>query len=272
VGILVPRKRLGPNYQNFDPSQDIEFGYISSGNTYLGQWVKVPVVVGVPVSWDGSGDYPTAHIEVFAVDRPADFDGGLFGVGFGIDGLADGGPMRNPLLHMTHRGTSLGPGYVMSTRGIEVGLTRLNTEGFAFLALERDVKGEDWLQPVASVHLRGGDSLTHTFRADLPLLIDSGIDKMILWLDSNQPPANLPSGSAFPPGITVGVAAPPADETLEATFKYSFVTGDSDRPMAPSQVEWRAGNGINTGRNVLAGADYLYDAALGRIGFRVPPK
>jgi hypothetical protein len=40
--------------------------------------------------------------------------------------------------------------------------------------------------------------------------------------------------------------------------------------MAPSHVEWRVGNGINTGRNVLAGADYLYDATLGRIGFRVP--
>jgi hypothetical protein len=39
--------------------------------------------------------------------------------------------------------------------------------------------------------------------------------------------------------------------------------------MAPSWVEWRnVENGINTGINVLAGADYLYDAAGGRIGFR----
>lgn len=37
-----------------------------------------------------------------------------------------------------------------------------------------------------------------------------------------------------------------------------------------SQVAWRIANGINTGRNVLAGADYLYDATAGRIGFRVP--
>jgi hypothetical protein len=40
--------------------------------------------------------------------------------------------------------------------------------------------------------------------------------------------------------------------------------------MAPTQVEWRIGNGINTGINVLAGADYLYDATGGRIGFRAP--
>jgi hypothetical protein len=41
--------------------------------------------------------------------------------------------------------------------------------------------------------------------------------------------------------------------------------------MAPSSVEWRDGKGINTGRNVLAGVDYLYDGAAGKIGFRNPP-
>ncbi len=38
--------------------------------------------------------------------------------------------------------------------------------------------------------------------------------------------------------------------------------------MAPSHTEWRVGRGVNTGRNVLAGADYLYDATAGHIGFR----
>jgi hypothetical protein len=41
--------------------------------------------------------------------------------------------------------------------------------------------------------------------------------------------------------------------------------------MAPTQVTWR-GDGIDTGRNVLAGADYLYDAAGGHTGFRFPPE
>jgi len=53
-------------------------------------------------------------------------------------------------------------------------------------------------------------------------------------------------------------------------LQYSFVTGDTSQAMAPSQVEWRVGNGINTGRDVLASADYLYDVAGGLIGFRVP--
>jgi hypothetical protein len=55
----------------------------------------------------------------------------------------------------------------------------------------------------------------------------------------------------------------------EPALQYSFITGDTSQPMA-SQVAWRIANGINTGRNVLAGADYLYDATAGRIGFRVP--
>jgi hypothetical protein len=34
VGILVPRRRLGPGYQDFDPSQDTKFGYVSSCKVY----------------------------------------------------------------------------------------------------------------------------------------------------------------------------------------------------------------------------------------------
>jgi hypothetical protein len=30
VGILTPRSVLGPGFQQFDPSQDIEFQYVSS--------------------------------------------------------------------------------------------------------------------------------------------------------------------------------------------------------------------------------------------------
>jgi hypothetical protein len=72
VGILAPRSVLGPDYQQFDPSLDIEFEYASSGKKYFGQWVNVPVVLGVPAGWDGTDDYPIAEVEVFAVDRAID--------------------------------------------------------------------------------------------------------------------------------------------------------------------------------------------------------
>jgi len=270
VGILVPRQTLGPDYQSFDPSQDIEFQYVSSGNAYWGQWVKVPVILGVPADWDGTGDYPMAHIEVFAVDQPADFDGGILGVGFAIGGLADGGPARNPLLHLTYQGAHLSHGYIISTQGIAAGLTTLSTEGFAFIALERAASGQDWMQPPASVNLTG-DFSADGFSTDLPFLMDTGLDDMTLWVSAGNAPPNLPGDSAFPAGIMASIAVPPADQTAEPALQYAFVTGDTNQPMAPSQLQWRIGSGINTGRNVLAGADYLYDAAAGRMGFRVPP-
>jgi hypothetical protein len=269
VGILAPRQTLGPNYQNFDPTQDIEFGYISSGKVYWGQWVKVPAVLGVPADWDGTGDYPIAHVEVFAVDQPAEFDRGVFGIGFAIGGLADGGPARNPLLHVTYQGAHLGHGYIISTQGITVGLTSTNRDGFSLISLDRDPSGNDWMQPPASVSLTG-DFSADGFSTVLPLLVDTGIDKMILWLSAENAPPNLPSDSAFPGGNAITVSTPTADPNAQPALQYSFLTGDGSQPMAPSSVEWRVGNGINTGRNVLAGADYLYDAKMGQIGFRVP--
>ena len=255
VGMLVPRRRLGPEYQNFDPSLDTKFDFVSSGNSYWGQWVRVPLTLGVPPTWDKTGEYPSAKIEVFAVDQPAHFDGGVLGVGFAIGGTADGGPGRNPLLHLTYQGESLHPGYIIESQGLEVGLTPLNTEGFDFIKLQRNDEDSDWMQPMGSVGLPDG------FSVDLPILIDTGLGEMLLWVDVTKRPPSLASYSRFPPGVAVTIAAPPA-------LQYSFVTGDSGNPMAPLFVEWRNGNGINTGRNLLAGADYLYDGAGGSIGIR----
>jgi hypothetical protein len=266
VGILVPRHALGPDYQSFDPSQDVPFGYVSSGNSYKGQWLKVPVVLGVPADWDRKGDYPTAQVEVFAVDEPSDFNGGMMGIGFAIGGAADGGSSRNPLLQLSYRGTGLGQGYIISTQSIEVGLTAESTAGFPFIPLTRNTSNSDWAQPSASVSLEG-DFGPDVFSVDSTILMDTGITEMILWLSADHTP-NLPKHARFPPGVNVTVAAPPRDQEATPALQYSFVTGDTDRQMAPAWVEWRLGHGINTGRNVLAGADYLYDAAAGRIGFR----
>jgi hypothetical protein len=262
VGVLVPRQRLGPAYQNFDASLDVKFEYVSSGTVYCGQWVKAPVILGVPETWDGDGDYPMAEVEVFAVDRPTDFDGGILGVGFAIGGLADGGPARNPLLHLTYQGEKLRRGYIIRSQGLDAGLTSANTDGFAFVELQRNADNDDWMQPMGTL------GLPNDFSVDLPLLIDTGVPEMLLWLS----PADRPSGSAnatqVAAGVAVTITAPAAPNA--PALQYSFVTGDATDPAAPSAVEWRNGTGINTGRHILASADYLYDAARGMIGFRSP--
>jgi hypothetical protein len=261
VGLLVPRQILGADYQNFDPSEDVEFQFASSGNTFWGQWVKASVVLGVPAIWEGTGDYPAADVEVFAVDQPTGFDGGVLGIGFAIGGLADGGPYRNPLLHVRYLGERLRHGYVLGTEGIHAGLTSFNAVDFGLVKLQRNASDSDWMQPPALLNLPDG------FSIDLPFLMDTGVDEMLLWLNvADRPPAfaNLPQ---LPAGVAVGITVPPHNGAI---LQYSFVTGDANDPMAPSAVEWRDGNGINTGRNVLAGADYLYDAQAGFIGFRIP--
>jgi hypothetical protein len=257
VGILVPRKALGPAYQDFDPFDDIKFRYVSSGKVYWGQWVRVPVVLGVPPDWDGTGDFPSTEIEVFAADQPADFDGGILGIGFAIGGLADGGSARNPLLHLTYLGDELSGGYIVTSQGLNAGLTAHNTNGFSIVSLERNASDSDWQQPIGSLDLPGD------FSIDLPVLIDTGLAEMLLWLEASKRPPALASVSELPPGVAVSIAVPPASSTAQLALNYSFTTRDPTEPMAPSMVAWRDGNGINTGRNVLAGVDYLYDATGG---------
>ena len=87
---------------------------------------------------------------------------------------------------------------------------------------------------------------------------------MILWLSDVAAHPDVPSGTALPGGVSVSISVP-ADPILN----YNFLTGIAGQPMASSDVEWRIGDGINTGRNVLAGADYLYDAEAGRVAFRI---
>ena len=240
----------------------MEFEYVSSGKVYCGQWVKAPVILSVPETWNGDGDYPMAEVEVFAVDRPTDFDGGIMGVGFAIGGHADGGAARNPLLHLTYQGEKLRRGYIIRAQGLEAALTSANTDGFAFVELQRKADGEDWMQPLGTL------GLPNNFSVNAPVLVDTGLDEMLLWLSPADRPPGSPNASKLPAGVAVTVTAPAAPNP--PALRCSFVTGDATDPAAPSVVEWRNGTGINTGRHILASADYLYDAARGMIGFRSP--
>jgi hypothetical protein len=224
---------------NFDPSLDVKFEYVSSRKVYWGQWVKAPVILGVPETWDGDGDYPMAEVEVFAADRPTDFDGGILGVGFAISGLADGGPARNPLLHLTYQGEKLRRGYIIRSQGLEAGLTSANTDGFAFVELQRNADGGDWMRPTGTL------GLPNNFSVDLPVLVDTGVDAMLLWLSPADRPPGSANASKAPADVAVTITAPAAPNA--PALQYSFVTGDANEPAAPSAVEWRDGKGINTG-------------------------
>ena len=152
-----------------------------------------------------------------------------------------------------------------------MGLTPANTEGFAFIALDRNESLLDWLQPLASYNM-SGVVIPTPIAGDLPFLVDTGITYMILWLDADDAPTLWQSGLALPAGVSINVSAPAADSGDAPALQYSFVTGEPGPPIAPTHVEWRIGNGLNTGVHALANDDYLYDATVGRIGFRTRPE
>jgi hypothetical protein len=166
-----------------------------------------------------------AEVEVFAVDRPTDFDGGIMGVGFAISGHADGGAARNPLLHLTYQGEKLRRGYIIRAQGLEAGLTSANTDGFAFVELQRNADGEDWTQPLGTL------GLPNNFSVNAPVLVDTGLDEMLLWLS----PADRPPGSTDATEVPAGVAvnhhgAGGAEPARPAIF---FRDWRCDRPGRP---------------------------------------
>jgi hypothetical protein len=89
------------------------------------------------------------------------------------------------------------------------------------------------MQPTASLGLPDG------FNVDLPILMDTGLDEMPLWLHAADRPPALANFTQFPAGVPVTIAAPPSPS--EPVLQDSFVTGDVNNPMAPSLVEWRGG-------------------------------
>jgi subtilisin family serine protease len=101
--------------------------------------------------------------------------------------------------------------------------------------------------------------------------MDTGISRMMLWVNDGTSIAGVAAGEPFPPGIEIGIVVPASRTNAVPALQYSFKTGETSQPMSPSEVVWKAGNSINTGANVLNGADYLFDYAHGQIGFRIPP-
>jgi hypothetical protein len=101
---------------------------------------------------------------------------------------------------------------------------------------------------------------------DLPIVNDTDV---ILLLGNGASQPAIPAGNPFPAGVSVTVSAPrPGGSDLAIFLCYR----QCEPAMAPSHVEWRDGSGSNTGRNVVAGAAYLYDPPGGASGSGFRPR
>lgn len=201
--------------------------------------------------------------------------------GFGMMGVGydRGAPTaKNPFLRLTEmdQGT-MSPGYEITSTGITLGVTEAMLKGYKLLQLqsgnapkiEAPSNPREWQAPSACATFpRSGTnySLCGT------VLPDTGITYMMLTQASrNQAPTTLKDTRTMPMTVpprtemtvTVGPSTAPA-------LQYTYKTGEG--PPAPVHVQWRgpipSQAHINTGRFILAAADYVYDAACGRVGFR----
>ena len=127
----------------------------------------------------------------------------------------------------------------------------------------------DWDRPIATASATMGAS---SFQQQTKLLIDSGIEYMILSNNDERWPAFQPQGDTqFVPGVKVQVTLPGVSGTA-LDYSFTTVAASPAPPPPPAYVRWGspgAGNPgiINTGNQILIGTDYLYDYSRGLNGF-----
>jgi hypothetical protein len=209
---------------------------------------------------------------------------GIFymGVGFGRehDGQPQGTPDKNPFLHITQidgvpvaKGT-MRSGYIITGKGVHVGLTAANTANFAFTGLtgpKYSDNPQDW--PEASICVAVDQSPCIPGR----VLIDTGISQMYLTVTSQVPVTTVLAPDLSGPkrrvpvlkdGSRVTVRFPGNDNPIAF---YTFTVGDQSNPMGPAQVITST-NGttafVNTGRHFLRHFNVLYDAEAGLLGLK----
>jgi hypothetical protein len=209
---------------------------------------------------------------------------GMMGVGFDRGGQSSA---NNPFLNLqTQPGRS---GYVISPKGIQLGVTAANANGFKTVQLKPDAT-TGWQEPQVCV------TLTPPATASQPaktmcgaMLVDTGIDYMFLTVPPSQRPANAsqPTSQPFdgairnivPPGWTATVTV--ADQNNQNILNYSIApAAPQQNALPPTQTVavWAdptGGNDFNTGRRLINYAGYMFDNTCGRVGFQAsanPPK
>jgi hypothetical protein len=306
TGTLIGAPIL-PNISSTEGTPAHHF-FTSSKILYVGRLVELALdFVGE------AGSYATANVPVMIVDKswrcpwydpsrdqfecPVGPDGEqaqerdtsqitYMGVGFGRNGPRDGMPYAtpgiNPFLNIDAidgepipKGT-LRPGYIVSTEGIQIGLTPKNTRMFAFSHLEPGLNhGEDardWAMAKMCFSIDDEEQNCGT------LLVDTGIAQMYIRAEQGVSipsviiPNPNPNGHAkivkrVKPGTNITIGFPSLDRPATS---YSFIVGKNS-PIEPTYVFPQLPEHppfVNTGRNLLFGYSIAFDAVGGRFGFR----
>lgn len=272
TGIVVAARYV-PGWEAMQSLGEGRITYTSSGRIMIGQWVVTPVSIQ---GADGRG-IETSPMPILVVtqvactemardctpsDDPAHI--AMLGVGFGRehDAQAQSTPDKNPFLQVKPRDEDrYRRGYILTAKGVHVGLTRANTDGdFRFVKLKRQQETDDWSAVPACISVDG-----QMPPACGTMLADTGVTAMFMTLPAEQAGSNTRS---LQPGTSVSILLGSGDQAGEL---YSFEVGDDSSSLAPSEVHLRVAPDrvfVNTSLHILNGFDFLYDADGGYAGFR----
>jgi hypothetical protein len=282
TGVVVSADKI-PNLPSLQSLGAGELTYSSSGRIMIGQWVVTPMTI---TGGDGTR-ITTAPIAVLAVTRIACTQRArrctpneaprrvsMLGIGFGRRSDAQTGPEKNPFLNIAKlngdsvNGERIRRGYIVTRRGVHVGLTAGNTQGdFAYVKLAPGPDGRGWAATPACISVNGASPA-----ACGSLLMDTGVTAMYLTVPETQAPADIRTindvGPTLVPGTKLTISIP-AQDSPQAL--YSFAVGDDLNPLAPRKlnlVDRSRPPFVNTSVSFLNGFDYLYDADGGFVGLR----
>jgi hypothetical protein len=225
-------------------------------------------------------------------------DLGMLGVGFDR-GFGMGGARENPFLRLPEmdQGT-IHRGYVITSEGITLGMSEDDVRGFQLLPLTKAVPDtplpdwEEWTQARGCVAITGAGISQPGKKVCGEILMDTGVDAMYLsYAQASLPaftPAIPPLGTHLWQCVVSGSCDFRGPQRAQITVTWPD-TGEPKftyRAQAPQQFDWRQANPatafirgtalpdpgeqvfVNTSRQLLTQADYLYDATCGAVGFR----
>lgn len=200
-----------------------------------------------------------------------------FGVGFDRSGQGtsptanDLNQAYNAFLNLTEmQDGNMRPGYVISAQGVQLGLDS-SVSGFAYTDLaptgltQGAQTAPDWQPATGTVKYNGTTSATGQ------IVIDLGIPSAILTLPG-QTPASQFSGEMTVDLLNSGgsvhydINLANDNNLLNPTDVAFFgpLAGNYTENMAPQSQQF-----FNTGRNVFAAFDYLFDAQSGYFGLKI---
>jgi hypothetical protein len=284
TGVVVSADKI-PNIDSLQSLGPGQLTYSSSGRIMIGQWLVTPMTIT-----GGNGTrVTTAPIPVLAVTRvectpharrctpnEAPHRISMIGIGFGRRGdhQAQSGPDKNPFLNVTNLNGD-GPnverwrrGYIVTRRGVHIGLTAANTQGdFSYVKLAPAADGRGWASTPACISVNGAKPA-----ACGRVLIDTGVTTMYLTVPESQTAADIRIMKGRAATLVDGtklMISIPAEDSPQAL--YAFTLGDEINPLAPAHlnlVDRARAPFVNTGLKFLNGFDYLFDADGGFVGFR----